>query len=161
MDSVASLVQEVHQLFTDRGWSLSVAESCTGGLVASSVVRQSGASQFFLGGVVSYANSAKKGLLNVRSSSLKAHSAVSLPVVLEMARGVKKQFSSSWSLSTSGFAGPDSGSEEAPKGTLCIAAVGPGVEWKGRQLLSTKTREEFLELATKESLKQLLKLARS
>lgn len=156
------LVSSIQDLFVERSWTLGLAESCTGGRVAAALVEKPGASAYFLGSVVSYSNSAKNQILGVLNSSLQAHSAVSLPVAEQMAVGAKKRFKSTWAMSTSGFAGPDFGSKESPKGTLCISVVGPGIVWKEKTTLPSGEGEEgrlrFLTSATDWSLQKLWQL---
>ena len=158
---VVNVVEELQNLFTKRGWTLSVAESCTGGAMASAIVQQPGASDFFKGGIVSYVEEAKVGMLGVKKSSLAACDAVSLPVALQMAKGVRRQMGSSWSVSTTGYAGPDGGSDSYPVGSVCVAVVGPGFEWRGWHLCETQGRDAFIEEATKWALTQLLEKAKN
>lgn len=140
-----ALVEKIQTLFVDRGWSLSVAESCTGGLLSAACVRRPGASRYYMGGVVSYADGIKERILGVSASALRAYGAVSLPVVSQMAQGVRKRFQTTWAVSTSGVAGPAGGSPDTPVGTICVAVVGPGLEWRVRRQLSTTGREDFFK----------------
>lgn len=105
--------------------TLSVAESCTGGMLASRIVDVAGSSDYFLGGVVSYSNQAKIQLLDVSSELLKRHGAVSPQVAEAMAQGAKGRFSSTFSLSTTGIAGPGGGSRQKPVGLVYVGLAGP------------------------------------
>ena len=138
----------------ERGETLAVAESCTGGLVASMITSIPGSSQSFQGGVVAYSNEVKQSQLRVTSNSLAQHGAVSEAVVLEMARGVKQALGGDWGVSTSGIAGPTGGTEGQPVGTVWMAVSGPNFEsaWchnLGRQ------RERIVERASRRVLTHL------
>jgi len=102
------------------GIKLSVAESCTGGLVASRITDIAGSSDYFLGGVVAYSNDLKRSLLSVKAATLKAHGAVSEEVAAEMAAGVAKKAKTGIGVSLTGIAGPGGGSIEKPVGTVYI-----------------------------------------
>ena len=103
---------------TETGQTLAVAESCTGGLVGKVITDLPGASAYFLGGVVSYANSAKHELLGVDAASLTTHGAVSEVVVQQMAHGVRERFGADLGLAITGIAGPGGGSDDKPVGTV-------------------------------------------
>ena len=105
-----------------RNMLLGTAESCTGGLIAALCTAVPGSSRWFAGGVVSYANSVKSGLLGVDPALLSAHGAVSGPVVEAMAKGALDALGVDASLAVSGVAGPDGGSADKPVGTVWIAA---------------------------------------
>jgi nicotinamide-nucleotide amidase len=104
-----------------RGLTLAVAESCTGGMLGMRLTAIAGSSDVFLGGVISYANSVKEGLLGVRRETLDAVGAVSEAVALEMAAGARRTTGSSIGVGITGVAGPGGGSEAKPVGTVCIA----------------------------------------
>ena len=103
-----------------RGLKLAVAESCTGGLISHRITNISGSSNYFLGGVTSYANEAKVNLLGVSPETLEKHGAVSAETVLQMARGVRTALGANIGISTSGIAGPTGGTPEKPVGTTWI-----------------------------------------
>jgi len=98
--------------------TLSTSESCTGGLCAKLLTDLSGSSSYFYGGVVSYANEAKMNILGVKKETLEEFGAVSEQTVIEMAEGINKISQSTYSLSTSGIAGPTGGTEDKPVGTV-------------------------------------------
>ena len=103
------------------GETLSVAESCTGGLVSKRITDISGASDVFLGGAVTYANEAKIKMLGVSEETLRKHGAVSEETAIEMSRGIRRVTGSDFGISITGIAGPTGGSEEKPVGTVYIS----------------------------------------
>lgn len=114
------------KLLRERKETLALAESCTGGMIGSLITDVPGSSDYFLGGVVSYADSAKEGLLGVSPGTLARFGAVSVEVAGEMARGARERFGASVGASVTGIAGPDGGTPEKPVGTVCLAVSGPG-----------------------------------
>lgn len=116
-----TLEQSLVSLLRSRQLTLAVAESCTGGAVADLITDVPGASEVFLAGLVTYANTAKQNLLGVPSELLKKHGAVSEPVAAAMAEGARRASGSHLALSTTGIAGPGGGSKEKPVGTVFIA----------------------------------------
>lgn len=108
-----------------RGWRVATAESCTGGWIAKTLTDVPGSSQWFDGGVVSYSNAAKAGLLGVSPELLLEHGAVSEPVVRAMAEGACERFRAELAVAVSGIAGPDGGTPDKPVGTVCFAWAAP------------------------------------
>jgi len=108
-----------------HGLTLCTAESCTGGLIADVLTDVAGASLYFAGGVVAYANSAKQEVLAVPSAYLEAFGAVSAPVALAMARGGRRLFHCDIALSATGIAGPSGGTIARPVGLVFVAMVAP------------------------------------
>ena len=115
MDSV------VAGLFREKGVTLSLAESCTGGLVAKRITDQPGSSAYFLEGVVTYTNAAKTRYLEVPPRLLAEKGAVSGEVAMAMAKGMRRVSGSDVALAVTGIAGPDGGTPEKPVGTVFIA----------------------------------------
>ena len=103
------------------GFTLSVAESCTGGLIAQRLTNVPGASRYFLEGVVTYSNQSKTRLLGVDKKLIKEFGAVSQQVARDMARGVRHKAKTDFGLAITGIAGPDGGSEEKPVGLVYVA----------------------------------------
>ena len=122
-DSLASVVLE---RLRRRGETLAVAESCSGGGLGAALAAVPGASDVFLGGVIAYANSLKEGLLGVPPELLAEHGAVSDPVAIAMAEGVRRGTGSDWALSVTGIAGPGGGSAAKPVGLVHLGLAGPG-----------------------------------
>jgi competence/damage-inducible protein CinA-like protein len=116
------------RLLAQRRESLSTAESLTGGGIARRITDVPGASRYFRGAAVVYCDDAKKALVGVSAATLEAHGAVSSEVALEMARGARRVFASTWALSATGYAGPEGGGPDRPAGTVMIALVGPEKE---------------------------------
>ena len=110
----------IGKLLKNHGKTLSTAESCTGGLIASMITSVPGASEYFLGSVVSYANSVKHAVLGVSEDTLKNYGAVSSECVGAMAEGVRKLTGTDFAVATSGIAGPGGGSDEKPVGLVWI-----------------------------------------
>ena len=115
-----TLEEVVGGLLRANGLTISVAESCTGGLVGHRITNVSGSSDYFQGGIICYSNSAKVNLLGVSEQILKEHGAVSSPIAKQMAEGVRKALGSDLGVSITGIAGPTGGSESKPVGTVFI-----------------------------------------
>jgi nicotinamide-nucleotide amidase len=112
----------IGELLVERGSTLSLAESCTGGMIAHLITSVPGSSRYFMGSVVAYSNKIKEKVLGVSAESLATYGAVSEQVVSEMASGVLKHFGTDYSIATSGIAGPAGGTLEKPVGLVWIAA---------------------------------------
>jgi len=126
-----SMDSEVARLCGEKGITLSLAESCTGGLLAKRITDVAGSSAYFLGGVVAYANDVKSRVLGVSPRLLEAHGAVSAEVAREMARGIRALTGSDIALAITGIAGPAGDTPDKPVGTVFIAMArqdGCGVE---------------------------------
>jgi nicotinamide-nucleotide amidase len=144
----------VVKLLIARKKTLALAESCTGGLIASRVTDVPGASEIFRGGVVSYANSAKEKFLGVRAETLKTSGAVSEETAREMATGARERFGSDFALAVTGIAGPGGGTPEKPVGTVFIAlASAEGVEVK--KFLNVWERAIFKQVTATQALEWL------
>jgi len=133
------LAEVVGELLRKSKASLGVAESCTGGHLAHQFTQISGSSDYFAGGFVSYANQVKMEQLGVSASILSEFGAVSEPCIRAMAEGARKVLGTTYSLATSGIAGPTGGTEEKPVGTVWIALAHPeGVITRKLQLAGTR-----------------------
>ncbi|HOZ93748.1 MAG TPA: CinA family protein [Ottowia sp.] len=114
----AKIVHDIAALLTARGWLLTTAESCTGGLVAAACTELAGSSLWFERGIVSYSNAAKSELLGVPPALIARHGAVSEPVVRAMAEGALAHARAQVSVALTGIAGPTGGSADKPVGTV-------------------------------------------
>ncbi len=121
-DALAAVVGE---LLVERRLAVSVAESCTGGLLGHRLTAAPGSSRYFERGVIAYSNQAKEELLGVPAPLLGAHGAVSAPVAEAMATGICRVGGSPCGLAVTGFAGPDGGSPAKPVGTVFVACAAP------------------------------------
>ncbi|HJU73155.1 MAG TPA: competence/damage-inducible protein A [Gemmatimonadaceae bacterium] len=138
------LAAVVLQACRDRRWHLTVAESCTGGLLGQRLTSVGGASDVFVGGVIAYDNAVKENLLHVPGADLAAHGAVSEPVARAMARGAREVTGAEVGLSITGVAGPDGGTPEKPVGTVWVAADTPlGVKTYGGRLIGDRAEIRF------------------
>tara|TARA_B100000242_G_scaffold294335_1_gene276480 strand:+ start:4415 stop:4906 length:492 start_codon:yes stop_codon:yes gene_type:complete len=115
------LAEKVATLLSEKGLTISTAESCTGGWVGKEFTGIPGSSKWYGTGFITYSNHAKHNLLKVSKESLISHGAVSKRVVEEMAEGAKKLSKSDLSIAISGIAGPSGGTKEKPVGTVCFA----------------------------------------
>jgi nicotinamide-nucleotide amidase len=109
----------------DRGWTVGVGESCTGGLLTARLTAAPGSSSWVMGGVTAYANSAKEELLDVSAGTLAAAGAVDPEVALALAAGARARFGADVGVGVTGIAGPGGGTAEKPVGTVHVAVVGP------------------------------------
>ncbi len=114
------------RLLRDRGLTLAVAESCTGGLVGHRVTQVPGSSEYFLGGVIAYRNDAKAAILGVSRSTLRKRGEVSRRTAAEMAQGARRIFRADIAVSTTGIAGPSGGSRAKPVGLVYLGLAHGG-----------------------------------
>jgi PncC family amidohydrolase len=117
--------ERLAELLCQKGLTIAVAESCTGGLLASRITDVPGASRYFLGGIIAYNNEVKTRLLRVQEAMLNEVGAVSAQTAEAMAQGCKALFRSNLAISTTGIAGPGGGSEKKPVGLVFIALKTP------------------------------------
>jgi nicotinamide-nucleotide amidase len=137
----------VGELLIERKRTLALAESCTGGLIASRLTDVPGSSAYLLEAIVAYGNDAKRRDLGVSPADLEAHGAVSEPVARQMAEGVRARAGADLGLATTGIAGPTGGTPEKPVGTLWVAcADASGTQARRYELLRERARNK--ELAT-------------
>jgi PncC family amidohydrolase len=119
----------IGEALRQRGLKLASAESCTGGLIGDRITNIAGSSDYYLGGIVAYANEVKMGLLGVPNGSLVQFGAVSRETVLEMATGARRILGADIAVSVSGIAGPGGGTDEKPVGTVWVGLAGPDGKW--------------------------------
>jgi PncC family amidohydrolase len=129
-------VKDLFEILKEKKATLGTAESCTGGLLAAEITSVSGSSEFFIGSIVSYANSVKQKFFNVTEEDLKIHGAVSQIVAEKMAIGVRHQLNCTFGISITGVAGPKGGSKEKPVGTVWLGVVGPNFVYSEKKLFS-------------------------
>ncbi len=130
------IIKKLIQHLREQKQTLAFAESCTGGLLSSQVTSLPGVSDVFMGSVVTYSNRMKREVLGVSAPVLSTMGAVSRPVALQMAHGVKALTETDWAVSITGIAGPAGGTDTKPVGTVCFAIVGPGFEWSSKELFA-------------------------
>jgi PncC family amidohydrolase len=149
-------MQKVHELFKKKGLSLSVAESCTGGLISHYITALPGASNFFEAGVVSYSAEMKKEILGVSSAIISKYGAVSEETAREMAEKIRTLTRTDFSVSTTGNLGPDV-LEGKEKGLVYIAVSKEGMTFS-KELRLTGNREENKADAALEALRFLVEI---
>ena len=135
--------------------TIACAESCTGGNIARLITAVPGASAYFMGGVVAYNNRVKEQVLRVAAEDLEKYGAVSEPVALQMAQGVRRITGADFAVATTGVAGPGGGTVEKPVGTVWIAVAGPKGA-KAKKFLFSRTRERNIGRASVSALGLLL-----
>jgi nicotinamide-nucleotide amidase len=132
----------------DRGLTLSVAESCTGGYISHLFTQHAGSSKVFFGGAVSYANAIKESALGVKPETLTTYGAVSEETVVEMAEGALRNFKSDYAIAVTGIAGPDGGTPDKPVGTVWIAAASAAKTVKKKFTFGNKRQQNIERSAT-------------
>lgn len=153
-----TLDELVHKTLTERGLTLSTAESCTGGNIARLLTAQAGASTYFMGGVVAYSNEVKENILGVKHSTLETHGAVSEETVREMAEGVRTRLGTDLAIATTGIAGPDGGTSEKPVGTVWIA-VADATHTEAKLLqFGANRRQQNIDRSTNQAYAMLIRL---
>jgi len=134
------LEEQLGEEFRKRGLTIAVAESCTGGLLASRITDIPGSSEYFLGGVIAYQNEVKEALLRVSHKVIEAHGAVSAQTAEAMASGCRDLFKCDIAVSITGIAGPGGGSAEKPVGLVYVGlstahgTVSRHFQWQGSRI---------------------------
>ena len=141
----------------EKGWTLAIVESCTGGLICDRITNISGSSEYFMGGMVTYSNESKAKHLGVPLDDIKKHGAVSSLVARKMAQGVRKAFHTTFGLSTTGVAGPTGGTKRSPIGRVFIGLADGKRTWV-RKLDLKGNRREIKEKAGERSLEFLYEI---
>jgi len=121
MSEIAALSQALGQRLMELGWTITTAESCTGGGISAAITEIAGSSNYFNCAFITYSNESKSEMVNVSAQSLVQHGAVSRQVVEQMATGAAKKAKANIAIAVSGVAGPGGGSAEKPVGTVWIA----------------------------------------
>jgi PncC family amidohydrolase len=156
------LVERLLDEFRAKGWTITVAESCTGGELSARLSAPAGSSDVFMGGVIPYADSAKRSLVGVASELISEHGAVSAAVALAMARGARERLGSDVGIGITGIAGPSGARPNKPVGLVFIAISGPSGDaalrevWHGSRVSNRAHSvecaiESLLEYAAREN----------
>lgn len=146
------VIKAVHQELLKQNITVATAESCTGGALALAFVANPGASHYFLGSIVAYANSVKQNLLGIDPQMLEEHGAVSEEIAEKMALQVCHKIGSTLGIGVSGILGPSGGSPEKPVGTVCSS-----IAYQGKIVISWTmhlkgTRQHLLEIVVQQIL---------
>lgn len=157
-DELEALAARLGELLKQHGWTLTLAESCTGGWLAQTVTAIAGSSLWFDRGFVSYSNAAKMEMLDVSEHTLRTYGAVSQKTAEEMALGALRHSHATLSASITGIAGPDGGTAEKPVGTVCFAwsSKAGAIHSSRRQFAGN--RSEVRRQSVKTALEGLLQL---
>ncbi len=150
MNETKSLALQVADLLRAKGLTLSVAESCTGGLLSAKITDIAGASKFYQGGACTYQNHIKHKILGVRQETLDTYTAVSTQTAVEMADGCAWAFGTDLAVSVTGYAGPDGGEDGTPVGTIYIGIHSRGKSY-AEMILDPSGRENARESACKKA----------
>ena len=158
--NATNLTKTLAQILLSRNWTVSLAESCTGGLVCSTLTELAGSSEWFERGYITYSNEAKTECLGVPAELIEAHGAVSEQVAKAMAEGARMNSGSNVAISITGVAGPSGGSAEKPVGTVFF-----GWTTENQTLIKTMrfngNRQMVRQQATEFALTELIALLRS
>ncbi|NWF94305.1 MAG: CinA family protein [Syntrophaceae bacterium] len=136
-----TLEKIIGDLLRKKGWTLAIAESCTGGLICDRITDVPGSSDYFEGGMVNYSNESKARHLGVPMNEIKRYGAVSSHVARKMAQGVRKSFHTTFGLSSTGVAGPTGGTERSPVGRVFVGLTNGKSTWVKRLDLKGSRRE--------------------
>lgn len=156
-----SLQEALGKELAARKKTVAVAESCTGGLIASLITDVAGSSDYFVYSAVTYSNDAKVEFLDVKKETIVDFGAVHEQTAKEMAVNVKDKCGADYGISTSGIAGPGGGSLEKPVGTVCIGLAGPGTAKSKRYHFPFDDRKKNKQIFAATALNSLLKLVRA
>lgn len=152
-------ILEIFDTLSERGRTLAVAESCTGGGLGAALTAVPGSSNVFVGGVIAYANSVKVDLLGVSLSVLETRGAVSSETAAAMVTGVRRATGADWGVAITGIAGPGGGDPGRPVGTVWICASGPAVEsTRCERHLFTGDRERIRSSSVRAALELLSRM---
>lgn len=152
------LAAQVGQFLSARGWTMSAAESCTGGLLLERLTRVPGSSAYVIGGIVAYAYEAKQKMLGVPAAMLIDHGAVSPEVAQAMALGALDAFNTDVSVGITGIAGPGGGTPEKPVGLVYICAVHAGGLLRVERNVFSGDRHEIRQASASRALHMLMEL---
>jgi nicotinamide-nucleotide amidase len=150
-DLIMKLEKAIGDLLRQKGCTLSITESCTGGLICDRITDVPGSSDYFMGGMVNYSNESKSKHLGVPSNDIKKYGAVSPQVAKKMAQGVRKAFNTTFGLSTTGVAGPTGGTKRSPIGRVFIGLTQGRKVWV-KKLDLKGSRRAIKKAATEKAL---------
>lgn len=159
LSSTGRIEEAVHDRFIKNKWTLSIAESCTGGSLAAHLIQLPGASQYFLGSIVAYSNELKTEFLDVSENLIMEKGAVSKEVVAEMLQGLFKRTKCDFGIAVTGIAGPTGGTPEKPIGTVWGAVGHRGDDPHVWKLHVRGPREMIIEWSVNALLANLLKIS--
>ena len=152
--------QKLVKLLSKKKLKISFAESCTGGLLASSVTKISGSSKIFTLGLVTYSNQAKINILKVPRGIIKKYGAVSYETCLSMVKNLNRISKTSISVSITGVAGPNGGSKEKPVGLVYIGLIKKNKTLVKKYLFKNKKRDSFQKTTVNKALNLILSIAK-
>ena len=152
--------KRVVEILAAQGATIAFAESCTGGLLTKLITDVPGASAVLKGGVCAYANDVKHGVLGVPRRDLDRYGAVSRPVALYMARGVRALMGTEIGVGTTGIAGPASDDTKKPVGLVYVAVALPGGRYLARELHLSGNRDEIREETARQALALVLEFSK-
>lgn len=156
LKELIEIESKIAQRLSQSHTTLSAAESCTGGMISHVITSIPGASEYYLGSVTSYAVCIKKDVLGIPSDLIEKYGVVSEEVARAMAEGVRNLMHSTYSIATTGLAGPG-GDDRNPEGTVCIAVSGPEGTFS-RKIRCSGNRSENIEAFTLNALRMLLSI---
>lgn len=159
--NIQNLSEEIVRECTKRGYKISTAESCTGGMISAAITAISGSSSVIELGICSYSNRIKNEILGVSKKTLCEFTEYSFLCAEEMASGAKKASGADFAVSTSGVAGPTGGTEENPVGTVYIAVSGKHTSESRRFEFTDCGRDYIRASATEKALEMLLQIIKS
>lgn len=159
--NIRKISEEIVRECAARGYKISTAESCTGGMIAAAVTAISGSSAVIELGICSYSNRIKNEVLGVSEETLREFTEYSLPCAEEMAKGAVTVSGADFAVSTSGVAGPTGGTVENPVGTVYIAVFGKSVSESKRFEFENNGRDHIRAAATERALEMLLRIIKS
>lgn len=149
--------KSIGECLRGRGWTLSVAESCTGGLICDRLTNIPGSSDYFMGGMVNYSNESKTKHLGIPKEEIQVYGAVSSHIAKMMAQGVRRAFDTDFGLSITGVAGPTGGTKRSPIGRVFIALTDGKRTWVQKEDFKG-SRRKIKEQSAERSLKLLYEI---
>ncbi|MDD2891148.1 MAG: CinA family protein [bacterium] len=152
-----NLSKELARILKEKNLTISVVESCTGGLIQKLITDNPGSSEYFLGGVVAYSNKLKEKLIGVKRSTLLKYGAVSKETSVELANGITKITGSSIGISTTGIAGPGGGTKDKPVGLVYIG-IRINKKITFYKYIFKGTREQIRKQTAEEGLKKVIEM---